>query len=102
MGRALAPRALRSRPSIPAPAAAQHLVAAGAALVGIDSLNIDDDADPARPVHTILLAAGIPVVEHLCNLGDLPDDGFRFFAVPVRVRGIGSFPVRAFAIVLGG
>lgn len=80
-------------------AAAQHLIAAGVGLVGIDSLNIDDDADQARPVHTILLGAGIPVVEHLCNLGDLPDDGFRFFAVPVKVRGMGSFPVRAFAIV---
>jgi kynurenine formamidase len=79
--------------------AAQHLAEAGVGLVGIDSLNIDDDADGARPVHTILLGAGIPVVEHLCNLGDLPDDGFRFFAVPVRVRGMGSFPVRAFAIV---
>lgn len=80
-------------------AAAQHLVAAGVALVGIDSLNIDDDTDLARPAHTILLGAGIPVVEHLCNLGDLPDDGFRLFAVPVKVRGMGSFPVRAFAIV---
>ncbi len=80
-------------------AAAQHLVAAGVGLVGIDSLNIDDGGDPARPVHTILLGAGIPVVEHLCNLGDLPDDGFRFYAVPVKVRGMGSFPVRAFAIV---
>ena len=79
--------------------AAQHLAEAGAALVGIDSLNIDDDTDPARPVHTILLGAGIPVVEHLCHLGDLPDGGFRFFAVPVKVRGMGSFPVRAFAIV---
>ncbi len=80
-------------------AAAQQLVAAGAALVGIDSLNIDDDTDPIRPVHTILLGAGIPVVEHLCNLGDLPDDGFRFLAVPVKVRGMGSFPVRAFGMV---
>jgi len=80
-------------------AAAQHLVAAGVGLVGIDSLNIDDGGDAARPVHTILLGAGIPVVEHLCNLGDLPDDGFRFYAVPVKVRGMGSFPVRAFAIV---
>jgi len=80
-------------------AAAQQLVAAGAALVGIDSLNIDDDTDASRPVHTILLGAGIPVVEHLCNLGDLPDDGFRFFAVPVKVRGMGSFPVRAFGMV---
>jgi kynurenine formamidase len=80
-------------------AAAEHLVAAGAALVGIDSLNIDDAADGARPAHTILLGAGIPIVEHLCRLGELPDTGFRFFAVPPRVKGMGSFPVRACAIV---
>ena len=79
-------------------AAAEQLVAAGAALVGIDSLNIDDAADGARPAHTLLLGAGIPIVEHLCGLGELPDGGFRFFAVPVKVRGMGSFPVRAFAI----
>ncbi len=79
--------------------AAEHLAAAGAALVGIDSLNIDDDGDGARPAHTILLDAGIPIVEHLCNLGALPDAGFRFFAVPARVKGMGSFPVRAFGIV---
>jgi len=78
--------------------AAEHLVAAGAALVGIDSLNIDDAADGARPVHTLLLGAGIPIVEHLCGLGELPDAGFRFFAVPAKVRGMGSFPVRAFAL----
>src|SRR5437879_4777504 len=80
-------------------AAAEQLVAAGAALVGIDSLNIDDAADGARPAHTLLLGAGIPIVEHLCGLRALPDDGFRFFAVPVKVRGMGSFPVRAFALV---
>ena len=79
--------------------AARHLVAAGATLVGIDSLNIDDADDGARPTHTALLAAGIPIVEHLCGLAGLPEAGFRFFAVPVRVRGLGSFPVRAFAIV---
>ena len=79
--------------------AAQHLVAAGAALVGIDSLNIDDASDGARPAHTLLLGAGIPIVEHLCGLGELPDAGFRFFAVPVKVRGMGSFPVRAFAVL---
>lgn len=67
--------------------------------MGIDSLNLDDDEDGARPAHTILLGAGIPVVEHLCNLGELPDTRFRFFAVPVKVKGIGSFPVRAFAAV---
>jgi len=79
-------------------AAAEHLVAAGAALVGIDSLNIDDASDGARPAHTLLLGAGIPIVEHLCGLWELPDGVFRFFAVPVKVRGMGSFPVRAFAI----
>lgn len=79
--------------------AARHLVAAGVALVGIDSLNIDDVDDGTRPAHTTLLAAGIPIVEHLRGLAGLPEAGFRFFAVPVRVRGLGSFPVRAFAIV---
>jgi len=79
--------------------AAEHLATAGAALVGIDSLNIDDDADGARPAHTILLGAGIPIVEHLCNLAELPDAGFRFFAVPAKVKGVGSFPVRAFGLV---
>jgi len=80
-------------------AAAEHLIAAGAALVGIDSLNIDDATDGARPAHTLLLGAGIPIVEHLCGLRELPDAGFRFFAVPVKVRGMGSFPVRAFAVL---
>jgi len=80
-------------------AAAEHLIAAGAALVGIDSLNIDDAADGARPVHSLLLAAGIPIVEHLCRLGGLPDAGFRFYAVPPPVKGMGSFPVRAFAVL---
>ena len=79
--------------------AADQLVSGGAALVGIDSLNIDDDTDGTRPAHSLLLGAGIPIVEHLCNLGELPDTGFRFFAVPAKVKGIGSFPVRAFALV---
>lgn len=79
--------------------AARWLVEGGAALVGIDSLNIDDAADGTRPAHTALLAAGIPIVEHLCGIAALPDEGFRFYAVPVRVRGLGSFPVRAFAMV---
>jgi len=79
--------------------AARHLVEAGAALVGIDSLNIDDDKDGTRPAHTLLLGAGIPIVEHMTNLGSLPDAGFRFFAVPPKVKGMGSFPVRAFARV---
>jgi kynurenine formamidase len=78
--------------------AAEYLVAAGVALVGIDSLNIDDTADMTRPVHSIVLAADIPIVEHLRGLQLLPASGFRFFAVPVKVKGMGTFPVRAFAI----
>ena len=81
--------------------AAEALVAAGAALVGIDSLNIDAAEDLRRPVHSTLLAAGIPIVEHMTGLAALPavpgDGGFRFSAVPVKVRGMGTFPVRAFA-----
>ena len=77
--------------------AATHLRDAGATLVGIDSLNIDDTTNPTRPVHTTLLGAGIPIVEHLCALEDVPTAGFRFSAVPPKVRGIGTFPVRAFA-----
>ena len=78
---------------------AECLKSAGAALVGIDSLNIDDNIDGTRPAHTILLGAGIPIVEHLCNLGALPGAGFKFFAVPAPIKGLGSFPVRAFAII---
>lgn len=78
--------------------AAEYLVEAGAGLVGIDSLNIDDTADGHRPVHTTLLRAEIPIVEHLCNLGSLLPASFRFFAVPVKVKSFGTFPVRAFAI----
>jgi arylformamidase len=79
--------------------AAEYLAGAGARLVGIDSLNIDDTADGTRPVHTILLGKEIPVVEHLCGLERLPDQGFKFFAVPVKVRGLGTFPVRAFGLI---
>jgi kynurenine formamidase len=79
--------------------AAEYLAEARAALVGIDSYNIDDTADGRRPAHSILLARDIPIVEHLCGLNELPDFGFRFFAVPVKVKGFGTFPVRAFAIV---
>jgi arylformamidase len=79
--------------------AAQFLADEGAALVGIDSYNIDDTADLSRPAHTILLGAGIPIVEHMCNLGQLPVNGFKFFAVPVKVKAMGTFPVRAFAVV---
>ena len=80
-------------------AAAEHLVRSGAALVGIDSLNIDDISDLSRPVHTLLLGADIPIVEHMCGLGELPQDGFRFFAVPVKVKGMGTFPVRTFGLI---
>lgn len=76
--------------------AAEHLAERGAKLVGIDALNIDDTDDRARPVHTALLGAGIPIVEHLCHLEKLPDEGFRFHAVPVKVKGMGTFPVRAY------
>jgi kynurenine formamidase len=78
---------------------AQHLADCGAVLVGIDSYNIDDTADGRRPVHSTLLSREIPIVEHLRGLGELPDDGFRFFAVPVKVKGFGTFPVRAFGVV---
>lgn len=79
--------------------AAEYLLAAGVALVGIDSLNIDDTGDLSRPVHSLLLAAEVPIVEHLRGLGRLPETGFRFFAVPVKIKGMGTFPVRAFGIV---
>ncbi len=78
--------------------AAQYLSRAGVALVGIDSLNIDDTGDGSRPAHTILLGAGIPIIEHMRGLEQLPTRGFIFFAVPTKVRGLGSFPVRAFAV----
>jgi arylformamidase len=77
--------------------AARFLKSGGAALVGIDSHNIDDTRTRARPVHTVLLGAGIPICEHLTNLGELPDRGFRFTAAPPKVAGMGTFPVRAFA-----
>ncbi|MGH9244396.1 MAG: cyclase family protein [Acidimicrobiales bacterium] len=78
-------------------AAAKALAAAGVALVGIDSVNIDATTTGERPAHTALLRAGIPIVEHLCGLEQLPSEGFEFFAVPAKVRGMTSFPVRAFA-----
>jgi arylformamidase len=79
--------------------AAVALVDRGAVFVGIDSLNIDDTADLRRPVHTTLLGNDIPIGEHLCGLAGLPVSGARFFAVPVKVKGFGTFPVRAFARV---
>lgn len=79
--------------------AAEHLKNAGARIVGIDTYNIDDTADGRRPVHSILLGADIPIVEHMCNLEALPDRAFTFHAVPAKVKGFGTFPVRAFAEV---
>jgi arylformamidase len=81
--------------------AAAYLKESGAALVGIDSMNIDDTADGMRPVHTTLLGAGIPIVEHLRGLEQLPATGFRFTAAPVKVKGFGTFPVRAYARIIG-
>ena len=77
--------------------AARALVAGGAAFVGIDSYNIDDTRTRSRPVHTILLGAEIPIGEHMTGFEKLPDTGFRFSALPPKVKGMGSFPVRAFA-----
>ena len=79
--------------------ASNYLAKNGAAIVGIDSYNIDSTADGNRPAHSVLLGHDIPIVEHLCGLGELPDSGFKFFAVPVKVSQFGTFPVRAFAIV---
>ena len=90
------PRYFEGHPYLTA-AAAAYLREQGAVLVGIDSLNIDDTADGHRPVHTTLLGAGIPIVEHLCGLERLPLTGFAFSAVPAPVRGMGTFPVRAYA-----
>jgi arylformamidase len=81
--------------------AARWLVTEGASLVGIDSLNVDSITDPRRPAHTVLLGAGVPVVEHLTGLAALPREGFRFFAAPPRIRGMATFPVRAFGLVPG-
>lgn len=82
--------------------AARLLVERGAALVGIDSINIDDVSEASggeRPAHTALLAAGIPIVEHLTGLAELPPTGARFTAAPPRISGVGTFPVRAFAVM---
>jgi kynurenine formamidase len=80
-------------------AAADWLAANGAALVGIDSCNIDNMHVRARPVHTRLLGAEIPICEHMRGLELLPDSGFKFSAVPPKVAGMGTFPVRAFAVI---
>jgi arylformamidase len=79
--------------------AAEWLANAGVALVGIDSLNIDSTATGERPVHTMLLGNEIPIVEHMCGLREIPTEGSRFFAVPVKVKAFGTFPVRAFVAV---
>ena len=81
--------------------AAEYLRWAGATLVGIDSYNIDDTEDLTRPVHSTLLGAEIPIVEHLTGLERMPEERGRFFAVPVKVKGMGMFPVRAFGIAEG-
>jgi arylformamidase len=78
-------------------AAARLLAERGAALVGIDSYNVDDTGTKRRPVHTILLGAGTLIVEHMTNLEAVPHSGFRFTAAPPKVEGMGTFPVRAFA-----
>jgi kynurenine formamidase len=80
-------------------AAAAWLAEHEPALVGIDSVNIDDMADGARPAHTTLLAAGIPVVEHLRGLDELPPRGFRLHAAPLAIDGMGTFPIRAYALL---
>jgi kynurenine formamidase len=82
-------------------AAAEHLRDAGAVLVGIDAVNVDDLADGHRPAHTVLLGAHIPICEHLTGLDRLPATGARFFAVPPPFRGVGTFPVRAYAEIRG-
>jgi arylformamidase len=79
--------------------AARYLVDGGAVLVGIDSYNIDDTDDLSRPVHSTLLGAEVPIVEHMRGLEQVPDAGFTFYAVPVKVKSFGTFPVRAFAAV---
>ncbi|MBI5953162.1 MAG: cyclase family protein [Chloroflexi bacterium] len=79
--------------------AAELLVEAGAAFVGVDTYNIDDTTDGTRPVHTILLGNQIPICEHMCRFDLLPDSGFRFHAAPVKVKAMGTFPVRAYAVL---
>lgn len=79
--------------------AAEYLVKEEVCIVGIDSYNIDDINDRSRPAHSILLKAEIPIIEHMCNLEKLPDSGFWFYAVPERIMGMASLPVRAFAMI---
>ena len=91
------PNYFRSGPFLTG-AACEHLVHAGAVLVGIDCANIDNMQDPARPAHTILLAADIPIVEHLRGLDQIGGRSFHFFATPPAIQGGTSFPVRAIAV----
>jgi kynurenine formamidase len=79
--------------------AAEFLTEKGAAFVGVDTYNIDDTNDGLRPAHTTLLGNRIPICEHMCGLNELPDKGFRFHAVPVKVKAMGTFPVRAYAVL---
>ncbi len=79
--------------------AAEFLAESGAAFVGIDTYNIDDTTDGTRPVHTILLGNQIPICEHMRGFELLPDTGFRFHAAPVKVKAMGTFPVRAYAVL---
>jgi arylformamidase len=81
--------------------AARWLVDAGAALVGIDSVNIDSTSDTERPAHSALLAAGVPVLEHLTGLDQLPATGARLHAAPLRIAQFSTFPVRAYAVIIG-
>lgn len=80
--------------------AARYLVNRKAALVGIDSVNIDDTSGKARPAHTILLGQEILIVEHMCHLKELSNKDFLFYAVPPKIKGFGTFPVRAFAEIV--
>jgi arylformamidase len=77
--------------------AAEYIAGQSPVLVGIDTYNIDDTEDLSRPAHSILLGKDILIIEHMCNLRELPEEGYLFTAVPQKIRGVGSFPVRAFA-----
>lgn len=79
--------------------AANYLLEQGVLFVGIDSHNIDDTNGDTRPCHSILLANDIAICEHMTNLSELPVSGFKFFAVPVKMKGMGTFPVRAFGLI---
>ena len=79
--------------------AAEYIASQTPVLVGIDTYNIDDTEDLSRPAHSILLGKDILIIEHMCNLRELPEKGFTFTAVPQKIRGVGSFPVRAFATI---